>query len=47
VWFATTGNDEGVELGFGAYLYTAAVIVSAVGVVRVWIQRSQAQKRAY
>ncbi len=52
VWFNTVAaeNDKGlgvVELkpGFGLMVYAAAVIVTAVGVVRLWLERSKTQKR--
>ncbi|WP_211284725.1 hypothetical protein, partial [Mycobacterium alsense] len=54
VWFNTVSseNDKGegiVDLtpGFGLMLYALAVVVTAVGVVRLWIDRSKAQKRSY
>ncbi|WP_077097700.1 hypothetical protein [Mycobacterium terramassiliense] len=52
VWFKTVAaeNDKGlgvVELkpGFGLMVYGVAVIVTAVGVVRLWIERSKTQRR--
>jgi hypothetical protein len=48
VWFASVGsqNDGGgavdVSPGFGLFLYAVGVIAIAVGVVRVWINRSNA-----
>jgi hypothetical protein len=35
-----------VSVGFGMLLYAAAVVAIAAGVVRVWIHRSQPEKRA-
>ncbi len=52
VWFNTVAaeNDKGlgvVELkpAFGLMVYGAAVIVTAVGVVRLWLERSKTQKK--
>jgi hypothetical protein len=36
-----------VDPGFGLYLYAAGVIASAVGVVRIWIQRPKTQGQVY
>ncbi|ORV89874.1 hypothetical protein AWC11_13470 [Mycobacterium interjectum] len=54
VWFNTvsTENNKGegvVELtpGLGLMLYGVAVLVTAVGVVRLWIERSKAGKQSY
>jgi hypothetical protein len=43
-----TGDEtvRQVDKGFGLLLFSAAVIVIAVGVVRLWIHRSQTEKRA-
>jgi hypothetical protein len=52
VWFDTVAaeNDKGsgvVELkpAFGLMVYGAAVIVAAVGIVRLWIERSRTRQR--
>ncbi len=52
VWFNTVAaeNDKGlgvlqIKPAFGLMVYAAAVIVTAVGVVRLWIERSNTQKR--
>jgi Protein of unknown function (DUF2510) len=54
VWFnsVSTQNNEGegvveVTPGFGLMLYGAAVVVTAVGVVRLWIDRSKTPKPTY
>jgi hypothetical protein len=51
VWFNTvsTKNSEGegfvdVTPGFGLMVYGAAVIVTAVGVVLLWIDRSKTKQ---
>ncbi|OBF50699.1 hypothetical protein A5787_07890 [Mycobacterium sp. 852002-50816_SCH5313054-b] len=52
VWFNSVAaeNDKGlgvveVKPAFGLMVYGAAVIVTAVGVVRLWIERAKTQKR--
>ncbi len=52
VWFNTVAaeNDKGlgvvqIKPAFGLMVYGAAVIVTAVAVLRLWIERSKTQKR--
>jgi hypothetical protein len=52
VWFKTVAaeNDKGlgvvqIKPALGLMVYGAAVIVTAAGVVRLWIERSKTQKR--
>jgi hypothetical protein len=53
VWFnkfsknSENGEIVKVSSGFGLLLYGAAVVVIAVGVVRLWIDRSRTQKQLY
>jgi hypothetical protein len=54
VWFFSVSkqNDGGegvvdVTPAFGLILYAAAVVVTGVGVVLLWIDQSKAQKQGY
>lgn len=52
VWFhdASSSQDEGdvnVSPGVGLLLYGVAVVVIAVGVVRLWMLRSQTHRQTY
>lgn len=54
VWFLSVSkeNDQGegvvdVTPAFGLVVYAAAVIVTAVGVVRLWMDHLKAQKQLY
>jgi Protein of unknown function (DUF2510) len=46
VVFSGAPKEVDVSPGFGLLLYTAAVISSVAGVVRLWIQRGQNENRA-
>ncbi|MGA8546860.1 MAG: DUF2510 domain-containing protein [Mycobacterium sp.] len=50
VWFTSAEKPSdlmGISPASGLWMYGFAVIAIAVGVVRLWMQRSQTQKRAY
>jgi hypothetical protein len=50
VWFKdaeSTGDVAGVSPASGLWMYGLAVIGIAGGVVRLWVQRSRTQNRAY